>query len=382
MPRFSKLAVIATVLAALGWGPAGGCGSKGDDQASADAAPPVPTPAPTPKDAGDDASTLFSAMRAAADAFNAKYCEAFRRCDPTSFEFTFGTRETCLGAGGLVAISSGTVRYVNELAAPYAYGSQLTPDGLVACAAALDFATCDKWVRFYSEHVIPDACRPAFFGTLPKDSPCGVWNQCASGRCLQEANAPQEACGKCIDPSARGASCRDGACEPRVSCRGATAKTKTCVAFVDLGSECGEDKPCHDDLVCSGGFCVKPAADGSCDPAVGCSAMPRQYACDPSQRKCVPIPFANLGEPCGDIPGSLGGHVTCVHGTTCTVAGPSADGGAPAAPLECESLVRDGDVCFFSPAFDNHCERPDSVCFRDTCQQNGPAQCTAPPVLP
>ena len=125
MPRFSKLAALVSLIAALGWGPAGGCASASDAPASPDAAAPAPTAtptsAPTPKDAGVDASTRFSekAMRYAADAFNAKYCEAFKRCDPTSFTATFGEMKTCMGAGGLVAISSGTVRYVNELAAPY-----------------------------------------------------------------------------------------------------------------------------------------------------------------------------------------------------------------------------------------------------------------------
>ena len=48
----------------------------------------------------------------------------------------------------------------------------------------------------------------------------------------------------------------------------------------------------------------------------------------------------------------------------------------------CTPLKRDGEPCSFSPAYDNHCLEADSVCFRDVCQRNGPAQCSAPPVLP
>ena len=346
---------------------------------------------------GDAHTTPFTpaAMRGAADAFNTKYCAWFAKCDAVSFAFTFGTAATCMSAGGLVAISSGETRFVNELAAPYAYGSLLTPDKLRECAAALEFLTCDDWVRFSTEHVVPEACRPAFFGKLPDNSPCGVWNQCTSGRCLQEDNAARGSCGRCVAQIPVGKRCLLPACEAGSSCRRTSPTMMTCTPYADVGEPCKPNDPgrltlvstalpCHDYLVCEAGTCARPAGN-ACDPSVGCSFVPYLRYCNPATSTCDAIPFANIDEPCGYLPGPLP-FVTCAYGGTCTLVPSDDDAGADAAPAPlryvCTPVIEDGEVCTATPPFDHHCKRPDSRCFRDICQQNGPAECSAPDVLP
>jgi hypothetical protein len=280
----------------------GACGSSSSKVESTDAAiadGSVRDAQPTP--------FTDAAMRSAADAFNAKYCTAFAKFDPTYFAFTFGEMAACLGAGGLVATAAGDVRYVDELGAPYAHGSRLTPDALRACAAALDFSSAAAWVRFNSEHIVPDECEAAFFGTLLDDSPCGVWNQCKSGRCLPPGDADPGACGRCTPQQPNvGAPCQSYTCAPGLTCRTMANNAKRCVAYASVGQSCqvegpgviparegvlpgknrfafsSTDQPCHDDLVCVAGMCASPLAD--CDPKIGCSVVPNLRYCNPSTR--------------------------------------------------------------------------------------------------
>jgi hypothetical protein len=379
--------------------------TMGEACSSSSAAPPAADAgdAGGPADASDeDASTTpftEAAMRAAASAFNAKYCAAFEKCDPTAFALTFGTTATCLGAGGLVAIAPG-VAYVDDLAAPYAYGSRLTPDLLRACTDALDLSTCAKWVRFASERFVPDACAPAFFGMLADGSSCGAWNQCESGRCLVSPSAAEGACGRCVARKAEGEPCQPHACDAGLACLGADPMdpTKlTCTRYADVGQACDPStflNPaqwqwdlgrvtlttsahlCHDDLVCHAGTCETPPV-ASCDPAVGCSNVPSLHYCAPSGT-CEPLPFAQRGQACGSVSTAPLGYVPCAFGSACS----KVPDDAGLSTYQCLSLVKDGQACTYNPAYDHHCEKPDDRCFRDTCQRNGPAECAAPTVLP
>jgi hypothetical protein len=343
---------------------------------------------------GPDASlTPFTeaAMREAASAFNDKYCEAFARCDGPLFELTFGPTavSTCASAGGLVAIAASRVRFEGDLAAPYGYGSRLTPDLLRQCAAALDFSSCETWVKFSSERIVPEACTPAFYGTLPLGSPCGAWNQCASGRCVPEADE-EGACGVCVEAESVDAPCR--ACEAGASCRGADGSPTACAKFGDLDALCEPEppgpwdtpsspKPCHDYLVCnrSTHHCEPPPANDACDPAAGCSVVPHFRACDPVLKRCVPVPFAKKDALCGEGADTVLGFLSCEPDLTCARLTTESDG---ASTLVCVPRVEDGAVCTFNPDNDSHCKEPGSVCFRDHCRPNGSAQCTAPEVVP
>jgi hypothetical protein len=365
--------------------------------------------APEVRDAGAETgeakTTPFSiaAMRGAADAFNAKYCPAFEKCDPQLFAFTFGATEKCRDAGGLVATASGNAgegRYVNDLAAPYAFGSLLTPDALRACASALDLSTCEAWVRFMSEREgeTLDACRPAFFGKILEGASCGVWNQCASGRCLQPGNAPPGSCGVCVAQKSVGARCEPNACVPGATCRResrANRDTLICRRYADDGGDCepndpGEltvlstPRPCRDYLVCNGSTkkCELPPANDACDANIGCSFVPSLRYCKTS--KCEPLPFAPVGALCGyDVPDAPINLVTCAHGYTCTGDAAELDAAAPAGRVNhCTSLIEDGDACIGPPDQDRHCKQPDSRCFHNICQKNGAAECTAPRALP
>lgn len=364
--------------------------------------------------ADGDAQTPFteSAMRAAAQAFNAKYCVAFEKWDPVYFRYTFGVMSRCMAAGGLVAIAADEARlpdepdpgapyaqrrFLDDLRAPYAYGSVLTPDTLRACADALDLSDLHAWVKFFREHVVPDACAPAFYGWLEKDEPCGAWNQCKSGLCLQADNVPPGACGRCVARADDDVECRVEACMPGSTCRAATPNGMTCTRYVDVDEPCTANgpgrltlgstpRPCHDNLVCVNGRCAIPPADGSCEPTVGCSFVPYLRSCSPA-KKCVEMPFADRGQRCGPVPGALGGFVPCAYGSTCTqVDAPTdagADSAAPPSPYyRCVGLFEDGHACVGSVEHDSSCKNPDSRCFHDICQRNGPAECTAPAVLP
>ncbi len=392
------------------------CGSSGDVEAHADAASDAPV--------GDDGeaaaqTTPFTdvAMRAAAQAYNAKYCAAFATWDPHYFRFTFGLTSdaamaTCMAAGGLVAIAtdearSGTEadpgapyaqrRFLDDVRAPYAHGSELTPDTLRACADALDLSSPRAWVTFFRERIVPDACVPAFYGSLADDMPCGGWNQCISGRCLQESNVAAGSCGRCVRQQVD--KCSVDACGPGSTCRATTADTMSCTQFADVGETCTPNtpgrstlrstpRPCHDDLICTTtGTCATPPAGDACDPSVGCSFVPYLRYCNAATSRCEPIAFANVGQPCGPIQSATGGFIPCSYGSTCTQvdppAGVGADSAAPPSPYyRCVPLLEDGQACVGSVDHDSPCKSPGSRCFQDTCQKNGPAECTAPAVLP
>jgi hypothetical protein len=350
-------------------------------------------------DGGREASaTPFTveAMRAAAQAFNAKYCPALAACDPTTFAFSFGTMTECMAAGGNMVDHATTFdyRYDRELTAPYAHGSTLTPDDVVACAQALDLSTCDAfWQRS-----VPDACRPAKVGFLPDGTSCRFWNQCLSGRC-DAAGAPGT-CGQCVPQRAAGASCRfftDPECADGSLCIGPSATAMKCAAYRKLGETCNSQLPCALNLVCPvlGQRCAKPAA--SCDPSLprsyACTFGPYGQYCNPATSKCEPIPTTALGEPCGFSyllhPDKYGGFVNCAHDLVCTRMHESGydagDGDAAAAPLlfQCaDRLLDDGEACDPDDYLSSPCRQPDSVCYQNKCQRNGGSECTAPPVVP
>jgi hypothetical protein len=146
--------------------------------------------------------------------------------------------------------------------------------------------------------------------------------------------------------------------------------------------------------VCTAGTCTAPAADGSCDPAYGCSTIPYLQYCNSTSKKCELVPLGKLGEPCGRGHYIAGEPILyCEHNATCIVdstpveAGTDdggTDGGGP--PIGghawCKPLIEDGAACDPQYLIDWPCKRPDSICYQNTCQQRGPAECSPPPVTP
>jgi hypothetical protein len=386
-------------LAVLAFASAAGACHGSSDGTAADAGSATTDGGATDAPANEAAATPFTeaAMRAAATAFNSKLCEAQARCDPSNFEFYYGTIAECIGAGGLSASAStlygGIVKYFDDVHAPYAYGSLVTPDSLTACAAALDLSTCQKFVSFFYENRYPEVCRPINYGSLPDGSPCRVFNQCLGGRCLTPANAPAGACGQCFTEVPVGGPCTTYAQCKTLLCTADSDAVSTCKEYRALGQSCDAAHFCDQTLVCTAGTCTTPAADGSCDPAYGCSGSPYLQYCNPTSRKCELVPLGKLGEPCGPVPYIAGQPAWyCEHDATCvqdivstdagTDDGGAPDSGAPVVRYSCKPLIDDGAQCNPPFSIDFPCKRPDSVCYQNTCQQRGPAECSPPPVTP
>ena len=355
-------------------GVAAACGSSADagpaDAGGGDAGAGV--------DARPDAKTTpftEAAMRAAATAFNAKFCPAYQRCDPPLFQYVYGTIDACLAAGGNMVGSFAFSRYIAELTTPYGYGSLLTPDAVLACAAALDFSTCDAFVAFVFEGVVPPVCSATAYGFLPTGSPCALGDQCKTGRCSAPGSG---ACGQCIEVQAVDAPCTEYfQCPPGSTCTNDGQGATTCKRFRNVGERCDPVTPCHLNLLCAAGVCARPPADGSCNVADGCSAVPYNQVCNPVTMKCELMQLAPLGATCA----GMNPFVQCSNDAVCTLVHDApADAGSD--PHQCLALIPDGNACDLADYYGQPCARPDSVCYQGICQQNGPAQCSPPPVLP
>jgi hypothetical protein len=93
------------------------------------------------------------------------------------------------------------------------------------------------------------------------------------------------------------------------------------------------------------------------------------------------VSLAPLGAPCGPI--SDQSYVHCAHDACCTLLHDApADGGPTAPRYRCLPLIEDGNACNPPDYLEQPCKRPDSYCYLNVCQQNGAAECSAPPVLP
>jgi hypothetical protein len=315
-----------------------------------------------PRDAGGDASMSFTeAMRAASVAYMTNFCPAFARCDPVLFAHVFGTMATCIGADAPI----------DQLVDLYGYGSMTTPDAVRACGLALDLSTCDAYARFQFEAVFPDACRPMFVGTLPDDSTCRNHNQCASGRCLLPTNALPGSCGRCVAQQAVGAPCKYYfGCASGSTCHPLPAtETSRCTPSGGEGDACDADRPCRVNLLCSAGTCRRMQPDDACAAATGCPFMPQLHHCDPLTSRCVAAETVALGAPCDSY------HV-CVHSVCMLVPGGGGD-------HVCSRPREAGRACSPSDVLDglgSPCEN--GVCFRNTCQPHGAAECNPPPVTP
>lgn len=304
------------------------------------------------------------AMRAASTLFDTKVCAAIATCDPIRLERDYGGMEACIGRD----------RPRDELAARFGYGSVLTPDALAACADALDLSTCEAFVHFQHERIVPAACRPLHYGSLLDGSACKSANQCASGRCFV---APSESCGRCAPQLPSGAPCAgEAACEPGSTCGGAGPEAR-CAKLGAFGEPCHPLKrPCHAYLVCSE-ICLRPILDNRCEVSAGCAAQPGLRYCNPETRACERVVFADIGQPCG--PKAAPPYfVYCARGSACTRI---ASGTASLTQFACLPLIDDGGACV-QVGYDSPCRNRTSVCARNICRASGPAQCSAPPVLP
>ncbi len=369
-------------------------------------------------DASNDGAAPFTeeAMRAALLAYNTKYCTAFQKFDPVVFRFLMGTMDKCLEApvsqlttnfafsppGALLANTFGAV------------GATLTPDGLRACAAALDLSTPRAWVEFDYELLMPDACRAIVYGRLADRSTCAAWNQCESGRCYptQSGGGPN-ACGACLPVKPLGGDCsKANMCAPGAVCWAIVpdASKMQCITPADVDKPCGPYQPCRFDLVCEqndpdagagSGTCRPPPDGDACDPrvaalasffvsghahsyapawgAAGCSGVPAMRQCNEATGKCEAFPFGHEGDAC-DL------NRPCDFGARCVedlpTAGDDAGGDAGPPTFHCRPLGQPGQPC--DPSVDpfNSLKCTVGVCYAGVCQENGAAQCSPPSPLP
>jgi len=298
---------------------------------------------PTSADAGvDGAPDGRAAYRKARETVFDAFCELQARCTNVVIVTYFGDVTKCKArrAQGIVTGAPGQ-----------AY-DQARAD---ACAAALSKLDC----LAYDATTIPVECRAR--GTLADGASCDLESQCASGQCYH-ANPASAACGVCKPFAGLGEDCSDNNCDPSFVC-----VRNQCVAKKRLGEACNStDKPCLTMLNCIGGACVGPAGidqpcgDGSPLPACDFTKeLTCNAATDPG--KCVPVPYANLGERCG-ADTSKGLPIFC------------RDGHCPGMEQlkigACTAYATRDQAC----NLDLPCESP-LECLSGTCRLRDPASC-------
>jgi hypothetical protein len=180
------------------------------------------------------------------------------------------------------------------------------------------------------------SCTPA--GTLAKDAPCLISEQCGAGLGCARIDGP---CGSCLPIGKAGDPCSAvGAdnkfCGPGTFCH---FKGTSCVAFPAEGEPCipyGPTAICANHDYCSSDGtttkCVAMLKEGaSCDPSaspslVGCDTA-TGLSCSSATSKCAKTATAKAGEPC-DV------TITCVGGATCYTG-----------IADCKPATNDGDDC-------------------------------------
>jgi hypothetical protein len=274
--------------------------------------------------AGGSAGAV-TAEQACSD-FAAAVCANIRRCGPAFFDFRYGDVATCVERE---KIGCPSIFGVN--------GTNVTPQGLDACAGALATYACGDWSATW----LPEACQPR--GRLADGTVCGLDAQCSSGFCSKK----EPHCGVCAPLLREGQDCGFGAaCARDLVCRNGK-----CSGPLPSGVPCsGEfNHGCASGLVClggasgRGGVCAPPLPKGApcdrnrvtgeCDITIG-------LVCPWTTGVCTPIEFVDLGGSCGVLSENPFRLVYCKGGAICEsrdagvvgVCGPPRPDGAPCMP--------------------------------------------------
>ena len=294
----------------------------------------------------------------ACDDLAAARCAQLATCSPFDLERRWGDVATCQSREQVACLEDLAVARSAETAAR-----------VETCAKASAAQTC---AEFLSLPAAP-SCVP-IAGPLALGAACQTSSQCRSAFC---SVAPTALCGTCTNAPAAGDLCTDNGCAPDMSC---IAATMECEVPVVAAGACDRTMPCAVGLICVGATAAKmgscmPAIEqlgAACDPqhaiAADCDAA-AGLECDMTSLKCVMVPFADPGAPCGTI----GSTVTrCSGGATCNIPGttgagtclaPAVDGGS------CDST--DGPDCL-PPA---RCVPTASGSTAGTCQLPGSQRC-------
>ncbi|MFO0616885.1 MAG: hypothetical protein U0414_30095 [Polyangiaceae bacterium] len=300
----------------------------------------------------DDDDPRSEQARASAD-FAAAWCEARARCLPTAFADEYQDVATCVERNTTVLLRS-----------RFGEGSNTTPEDIDACAAGIDFSTCDGWSKVAERRGGPSCHVP---GALVVGDACFYDRQCASLYCAHAGF-----CGVCAPQQPVGGACTEaGGCVFGAACWG------TCTPFVEHGAPCGPGVGvCSFSQSCMQGVCApRLGLDAPCDPTTDvCQTSPVQLACQMSPPRCAPYVTHAFGEACGGL--ADGTVANCVHGMKCRSEGSD----HPERGI-CQPAAEDGAVCGGTWLFEGQCTSP-AICAPDRCAIPDATACTLAAIPP
>jgi hypothetical protein len=265
----------------------------------------------------------------ACDPIVAAACAQMASCAPLLLGTSFGDIGTCLARLKLSCVL--------EYGAP---GSGWTADGMIACAEAIQSASC---LHSYWGNP-PSACEPPP-GLLPNGSVCAYATQCMSGYCKVDG---YKSCGVCSPRVEVGGSCTEAAgCKPGDSC--VCTGSDKCNGQCSAGGGEGDLCPpllCSAGLYCGDGRC-KPQAT---TPGAPCSFQGEQCAgdlglsCNYDTFQCELFHVYDVGQECSTGPWHPGGFSehSCRGGADCKLTGVT-DGGYGV--YTCMAPLADGEDC-------------------------------------
>ena len=225
-------------------------------------------------------------------------------------------------------------------------GSGLNQTTMLACAAALDLASCQEILAN-----TVTAC--TFHGSLADGAACGDNTQCASGFCSHGGSL----CGVCAARGSVGAACPSGSndeCQPGLVC----SPGNLCAVPAALGATCDDNTaPCL-----MGSFCttaktcaVTVAAGQECPGAYlnildGTLCLGKSSPAKPVL--AGQIGTAGVGQACGLTPGNDLPATLCAPGSIPGCTPTAGSGELLGIPLKgiCAAPIEDGFTCITSSA--------------------------------
>jgi hypothetical protein len=283
-------------------------------------------------------------------------CTKVMTCSPPDLQKQFGTEQVCLTREQLACGDN-----VN------AVDTGATPEGILACAAALTAESC----AVFLSPGAPSAC----IFTGPNSGTCSFESQCGTQFCAVGAHAQ---CGLSEAYPVVGTSCVDSECgEKGLVCDKNTSK---CAQPALQNQTCNPTIPCAHALACVGSI---NGSNGRCELEVttlggSCDFTRRNLpscnidvglTCSHATNKCVMQPIVAAGKTCGQV-NSI--DTACIGGTHCFIPRNQTSGKCVAdAPEGMACNTSAGPDCFF-PA---RCMWSTATGPTGTCQLPGTTSC-------
>jgi hypothetical protein len=216
------------------------------------------------------------------------------------------------------------------------------PEAGQRCLSSISPSACNFFEDIGS--LLPKSCSDVFQGQVENGGECYLHEECATGFCVLDAEAPSAMCqgaGQCQRFRRRDSECRsDVECFGSLRCLGLLDGVGHCGAVADAGDACNESTSCR-----VGHRCV-------------------DELCEPDRYE------ARLDEPCGWTDGAQ----WCEPGLACVSTGVMVDG---AQEWACRELLDPGEPCRQGYAF--VC-KPSAVCRIDPESPTGEGECVLRPL--